>query len=52
VPWVIIWFFVGAVLASHNGHVPGFVYDIIASLFVFFNVFAANTFLQCKKVGP
>jgi hypothetical protein len=53
VPWVIIvWYFVGAVLTSHNGHVPAFVYGIIASLFVFFNVFAVNMFLQYKKVGP
>ena len=53
VPWVIIiWYFIGAVLTSHAGNVPGFVYGIIASLFVFFNVFALNMFLQYKKVGP
>jgi hypothetical protein len=53
VPWgIIIWYFVGAVLTSHDGHVPSFVYGIIASLFVFFNVFAVNMFLQYKKVGP
>jgi hypothetical protein len=53
VPWVIvIWYFIGAVLTSHEGNVPGFVYGIIASLFVFFNVFAVNMFLQYKKVGP
>ena len=53
VPWVIIiWYFVGAVLTSHNGNMPGFVYGIIASLFVFFNIFAVNMFLQYKKVGP
>jgi hypothetical protein len=53
VPWVIIiWYFVGAVLTSHNGNMPGFVYGIIASLFVFFNIFAVNMFLQYKKIGP
>jgi len=53
VPWVIvIWYFVGAVLTSHNGNMPSFVYGIIASLFVFFNIFAVNMFLQYKKVGP
>jgi len=53
VPWVIvIWYFVGAVLTSHEGDVPAFVYGIIASLFVFFNVFAVNMFLHYKKVGP
>jgi hypothetical protein len=53
VPWVIIiWYFVGAVLTSDGGQVPGFVYGIIASLFVFFNVFAVNMFLQYRKIGP
>jgi hypothetical protein len=28
------------------------VYGIIASLFVFFNVFAVNMFLQYRKIGP
>jgi hypothetical protein len=28
------------------------VYAIIASIFVFFNIFAVNMFLQYKKVGP
>jgi len=32
--------------------VPSFVYGIIASIFVFFNIFAVNMFLQYKKVGP
>jgi hypothetical protein len=53
VTWVIvIWYFIGAVLTSDAGNVPGFVYGIIASLFVFFNVFAVNMFLQYKRVGP
>jgi hypothetical protein len=53
VPWVvIIWYFVGAVLTSDGNQVPSFVYGIIASIFVFFNVFAVNMFLQYKKVGP
>ena len=30
---------------------PGFVYGIIVSLFVFFNVFAVNMWLQYHKVG-
>jgi hypothetical protein len=53
VTWVIvIWYFIGAVLTSDAGNVPGFVYGIIVSLFVFFNIFAVNMFLQYKKVGP
>lgn len=31
---------------------PGFVYGIIVSLFIFFNIFAINMVLQYKKVGP
>ena len=31
---------------------PGFVYGIVISLFLFFNVFALNMVLQYKKVGP
>ena len=30
---------------------PGFVYGIIVSLFVFFNIFAVNMVLQYKQVG-
>ncbi len=53
VPWVIIvWYFIGAALTPPTNNVPGFVYGIIVSLFVFFNIFAVNMFLQYKKVGP
>jgi hypothetical protein len=52
VPWVVIfWYFSGAVANSEDA-VPKFVYGIIASLFVFFNVFAVNMFLQYRKTGP
>jgi hypothetical protein len=52
VPWVVIfWYFSGAV-ANSDDAVPRFVYGIIASLFVFFNVFAVNMFLQYRKIGP
>jgi len=52
VPWVVIlWYFSGAV-ANSDDAVPTFVYGIIASLFVFFNVFAVNMFLQYRKIGP
>jgi len=52
VPWVVIfWYFSGAVANSEDA-VPTFVYGIIASLFVFFNVFAVNMFLQYRKLGP
>jgi hypothetical protein len=52
IPWVVIfWYFSGAVVNSEDA-VPKFVYGIIASLFVFFNVFAVNMVLQYRKIGP
>jgi hypothetical protein len=52
VPWVVIfWYFSGAVANSEDA-VPTFVYGIVASLFVFFNVFAVNMVLQYRKIGP
>ncbi len=32
--------------------VPGFVYGIFVSLFIFFNCFAVNQWLQYRQVGP
>ena len=37
--------------ASKSANPPGFVYAIIVSLFVFFNIFALNMVLQYKQVG-
>ena len=52
VPWVVIMlYFVGAV-NSGDAKPPNFVYVIIPTLFVFFNIFAINMVLQYKKVGP
>ena len=52
VPWIVIMlYFVGAV---NSGEVkpPPFVYTIVPTLFVFFNIFAINMVLQYKKIGP
>ena len=38
------------VIAAEN--VPGFVIGIFVSLFLFFNSFAVNQWLQYRKVGP
>lgn len=47
VPWLaILVYLVGA------DTVPGFVYGIFVSLFVFFNCFAINQFLQYRRIGP
>jgi len=52
VPWVVIaLYFVGAV-NSGDAKPPAFVYAIVPTLFVFFNIFAINMVLQYKKVGP
>jgi hypothetical protein len=51
VPWVVIFvYFYGALNSGDQGP-PAFVYAIIPTLFVFFNIFAVNMILQYKKVG-
>jgi hypothetical protein len=52
IPWIVIaLYFLGAV-NSAGAKPPGFVYAIIPTIFVFFNIFALNMYLQYKKVGP
>ena len=51
VPWLIIAFFVIAPGSASAAEPPAFVYGIIISLFLFFNVFALNQFLQYKQIG-
>ena len=50
IPWLV---FVIYVLGARNygSGVPGFVYWIYGSLFIFFSCFAVNMYLQYKKVG-
>jgi hypothetical protein len=45
VPWVVIAMYVA------GSEPPGFVYGIVISLFIFFNIFAVNMYLQYKRVG-
>jgi len=52
VPWIVITLFLVSPGSRSPGEVPGFVYGIFISLFVFFNCFAVNMFLQYKRVGP
>jgi hypothetical protein len=50
IPWIIVVIYVWS--PGLNGpEPPGFVYGIIVSLFLFFNVFALNMWLQYHKVG-
>ena len=51
-PWIAIAiYFFGSLSKAEEG-VPGFVYVILPTLFVFFFCFAVNMALQYKKVGP
>ncbi|HSF81699.1 MAG TPA: heliorhodopsin HeR [Anaerolineales bacterium] len=51
IPWVVIFiYFLGSV-SSGDAKPPAFVYAILPTLFVFFNIFAINMVLQYKKVG-
>ena len=52
IPWiVVVMYFLGAV-NSGDAKPPAFVYAIIPTILVFFNIFAINMWLQYKKVGP
>ena len=46
-PWVAI-----VINTAGADEVPGFVYGILVSLFVFFSSFALNQWLQYREVGP
>ena len=52
VPWIVIVLYFFGALSSAGAEPPAFVYAIIPTIFVFFNIFALNMFLQYKKVGP
>jgi hypothetical protein len=51
VPWVAIAIYLVAPGSESPAEPPGFVYGIFVSLFVFFNVFALNQWLQYRRVG-
>ena len=52
IPWIVIlMYFLGAINSGGEAKPPAFVYAIIPTIFVFFNVFAINMWLQYKKVG-
>jgi len=52
VPWIVIGLYLLAPASRSIGDVPAFVYGIYISIFLWFNCFAVNMFLQYKKVGP
>ena len=51
VPWLALSFYVLAIGGPGNTKAPAFVYGIVISLFLLFNVFAIVQWLQYKKVG-
>lgn len=51
VPWLAVVIYVLAPGSSSTAEPPAFVYGIIVSLFLFFNIFAVNQWLQYKRVG-
>jgi len=52
IPWIVIFAYFYGSLASSDAKPPAFVYAIVPTIFVFFNIFAVNMVLQYKKVGP
>jgi len=55
IPWIaifsILWAYSAQEGLSAEAQIPGFVYAIIASLFVAFNIFAITMVLQYRKIG-
>ena len=51
IPWVVIVMSFLSAVNSGDAKPPAFVYAIIPTIFVFFNTFALNMYLQYKKVG-
>ena len=52
-PWLAIGAYLFVTIALNDGQgPPGFVWAIIASLFVLFNSFAVNQWLHYRQVGP
>lgn len=51
VPWIVFGIYVYATTEIGGGNIPDFVYWIYVSIFIFFNSFAVNMFLQYKKIG-
>jgi len=51
VPWIAITIYVISPGSTSSAEIPGFVYGIIVSLFLFFNSFALVQYLQYKQVG-
>lgn len=51
VPWIAITIYLISPGSTSDASAPGFVYGIFVSLFLFFNTFALNQWLQYRAVG-
>lgn len=51
IPWLVIAFYLW-IGADNGSSAPAFVYWIFVSIFLFFNCFAINMWLQYRKIGP
>ncbi len=52
IPWLVVGLFFWAANSYGSGDIPTFVYWIYVSIFIFFNCFAINMYLQYEKIGP
>jgi len=51
-PWIVLLVSLIGSAVVNDAQPPNFVYGIIISLFLFFNSFAVNMYLQYREVGP
>ena len=51
-PWIVFVIYTVGVEIYGGGGIPTFVYFIYGTIFVSFNCFAINMYLQYKKIGP
>ncbi len=51
IPWMVFAIYVYGITVFGGGEIPTFVYWIYVSIFIFFNAFAVNMYLQYKKIG-
>ena len=51
VPWIVFAIYFWGANTYGSGQIPTFVYWIYVSIFLFFNSFAINMYLQYKQVG-
>jgi hypothetical protein len=52
VPWIVVGLYLLGPGTHGPGDVPGFVYGIYFSLFVWFTLFPVNMWLQYRRIGP